>query len=235
MEDASRFDETSFKVGGDFMHGMAAGNLLIAFRRALAIDHKLPPQLICMQGMSGRKYRYFINNFISLLPSARYLEVGSWAGSTACAAMYGNRLSLTCIDNWSEFGGPKDAFIRNIESFKNSEVDFRFIESDFRKVDFSNIGKFDVYLFDGPHSEVDQFEGITIAQPALADFFTLIVDDWNWQQVRAGTFRAIQHCGLKVICFLEIKTTQDNETPIIKYEKSEWHNGYFIALCAKSR
>jgi hypothetical protein len=233
MQRNNRFDETSMKIGGDFMHNSVAGSLLIAYRRAMAIEHKLTAQLIQMQGMSGRKYRYFINNFVSLLPDPRYLEVGSWAGSTACAAMYGNRLELTCIDNWSEFGGPKEQFLYNIEVTKNPAVNFKFVESDFRNVDFSQIGKFNIYLFDGPHTERDQYEGVKLAQVALEDCFTLIVDDWNWQQVRQGTMRAIRECDLKVNCYLEIRTTQNNNTPILKYENSEWHNGYFIALCSK--
>jgi hypothetical protein len=63
-----------------------------------------------IDGMSGTKYRFFINSLVRGLPDARYLEVGSWAGSTLCSAIHGNKVLAVAIDNWSEFGGPRDAF-----------------------------------------------------------------------------------------------------------------------------
>jgi len=57
-----------------------------------------------------------------------------------------------------------------------------FIERNFREVDFCHLGKFNVYLFDGPHSYKDQFDGVMLAEPALDEIFVLVVDDWNWEQ-----------------------------------------------------
>jgi hypothetical protein len=51
----------------------------------------------------------------------------------------------------------------------NDAISFRFIEDDFRKINYTDIGKFNVYLFDGPHDEEDQYDGIALAQPALDD------------------------------------------------------------------
>jgi hypothetical protein len=211
-----------------------AQKLYTALDNALNGVHKLPSSVLGMHGMSGWRYRYFINNFTSSIET-RYLEVGSWAGSTACAAMHGNALTATCIDNWSQFGGPKEQFQFNIESVMNSKIQFRFIENDFRVVDYKDIGKYNVYLFDGPHSEIDQYDGIKIAQPALDDFFVLIVDDWNWPAVRKGTTLAIKDCNLKIVYSIDLRTTQDDSTPTLVHEKSEWHNGYYIALCAKQQ
>ena len=66
----------------------------------------------------------------------------------------------------------------------------RVIEGDFRSVDYASLGKFNVYLFDGPHAEEDQRDGIVCALPALAERFLLVVDDWNWLDV------ARHHAGL---------------------------------------
>jgi hypothetical protein len=206
-----------------------------ALRSALAIRHKLPRRFVEMPGMSGRKYRYFINNLIGLLPGASYLEIGSWAGSTACAAMYGNQLNALCINNWSEFGGPKEQFLQNTSAACGEGCVFRFIESDFRKVDYASIGRFNVHLFDSPHSEQDQHDGISMVLSALEDRFVLIVDDWNWQRIRVGTFRAIKAAGFGVGCFIDIRSTQDDSTPEVKFERSEWHNGYFVAECLKAK
>jgi len=191
-------------------------------------------EILAMSGMSGRKYRRLINRMISQARSPRYLEVGSWAGSTACSAIHGNRVEITCIDNWSEFGGPKDVFLSNIRAASNPGVAFSFIESDYRKVDFKGIGPFNVYLFDGPHSRQDQYDGIRLAQPALADTFVLIVDDWNWEPARQGTFEAIAAEKLRLYMSVEIRTTWDNSHPSISMENSDWHNGYFICVCRKA-
>jgi hypothetical protein len=229
----STLDETSIAVRGDFLISPLSTLMIVAFRRALELQHKLPEPILRMQGMSGRKYRYFINNMISMIGLPRYLEVGSWAGSTACAAMYGNAGKILCIDNWSEFGGPKDQFISNINAAKNPRIDFQFIEQDFRSVDYSSIGSFNVYLFDGPHEYKDQYDGLMMAQPALDREFIFIVDDWNWERVRQGTFSAIKDSKLVIVSSIEIKTSQTNGTPKLKFEESEWHNGYFIAHCLK--
>lgn len=82
-----------------------------------------------MKGGSGRRYRRFVNNIvrrmIDLKGDARYLEVGSWFGSTICSAMCGNiGAKGFAVDNWSQFGGPKQDFISNVEKFcpKGREV-----------------------------------------------------------------------------------------------------------------
>ena len=184
--------------------------------------------ILNLNGMSGGYYRLLINNIIKAIEDPRYLEVGSWKGSTVCAAMFNNKCKATCIDNWSEWGGPKEDFLANTNTFANTDVEFTFIESDFRNVDYSSLGKFNVYLFDGPHSEQDQYDGIVITQPALDEEFILIVDDWNWQQVRQGTMTALQNLNLKVLESISITFT-----PHLCCEETRWHNGYFIAVISK--
>ena len=192
-----------------------------------------PPDFVrAIDGMSGQKYRTFINNFVGSHPDARYLEIGSWQGSTAAAALNGNSVKALCIDNWSQFGGPKSAFLANIERVRSQspDVDFRFIENDFRRVDYTSLGRFNIFLFDGPHEELDQYDGIMVARPALEKSFVLIVDDWNWRQVRVGTFRAIRDAGYSIASSIEIRTTQDNTHAPVHGKNSDWHNGYFIAV-----
>ena len=55
-----------------------------------------------MDGLSGRKYRSLINSLINKVKNPSYLEIGSWLGSTACSAAFKNKLTITCIDNWSQ-------------------------------------------------------------------------------------------------------------------------------------
>jgi hypothetical protein len=223
-------------LSGDFSASPMGRLAKNVFEETLKQDNSPPQAIRDIEGMSGLKYRSFINRFVRCLPDARYLEIGSWAGSTAVAALYGNKAKALCIDNWSEYGGPKATFFANIESIRSNDLDFSFVEQDFRAVDYGSIGSFNVYLFDGPHSERDQYDGIMLPQQALADTFLLVVDDWNWFQVRVGTFKALKHVGSRIQCSIEIQTSLDNSHPQIWGSDSDWHNGYFIAvICRSSR
>lgn len=190
-----------------------------------------------IDGMSGQRYRTLVNRLISDLSAEgtpRYLEIGCWKGSTAAAAMDGNRLAITCVDNWSEFGGPKAEFLANVGRVRSPRVAFDFIESDFRAIDYRRLGApFDVILFDGPHTERDQYDGIVLPQPALANPHILIVDDWNWPEVRKGTERALRDLSLSTDLRIEIRTTLDDTQPMRRGCKSDWHNGYLLVVLSQ--
>jgi hypothetical protein len=201
--------------------------------RAIAGDSALPEGVLAMQGMSGRKYRMFINNLIGSLDGARYLEVGVLTGSTLCSAIHGNKVRALAMDNWSQFEGPVAQFFSNLSKFKTPEAALSFMETDFRTVDYTSIGRFNVYLFDGPHRIEDQIDGVVGAQPALDRHHILIVDDWNWPDIRKGTTEAVKQAGLTIDHLIEIRTTQDNTQPPVHGARSDWHNGYFIAAVTK--
>jgi len=222
-------------TSGDFGKSAEAARLLASFESARGGHSRLTPAIRAIEGMSGQNYRTFINEYVGSTPQARYLEVGSWAGSTATAALFGNRVDAVCIDNWSLFGGPREAFLSNIQLALSDQVAFRFIESEFRVVDFASLGKFNVYLFDGPHEEIDQYDGVRLAQPALEAKYLLIVDDWNWRAVRNGTFQALVDLGCRLEAAVEVRTTRNDTHADIAWEKSEWHNGYFMAVVVKAQ
>jgi predicted O-methyltransferase YrrM len=204
-----------------------------ALAASLAGDSEIDPRVLTIPGMSGRRYRHFINSLVRMTPDARYLEVGTWAGSTLCAAISNNRVSATAIDNWSEFGNPKALFESHLAQFRTPDAHVRFIESDFRAVDFSALGKFNIYLFDGPHEYRDQYDGLELALPALDEHFVLIVDDWNWERVREGTRRAMQANRISALYSTEIRSSLDDSHPIISCELSDWHNGYFFCVAGR--
>lgn len=192
----------------------------------------LDPGILAIRGSSGRKYRIFINRLIRSLDDPRYLEVGVLRGSTLCSAIHNNKVRALGIDNWSQFGGPAGEFFANLSRYRGGAA-VSFLDIDFRQVDYSAIGKFNVYFFDGPHRQQDQYDGVKIALPALDQNFVLIIDDWNWQRVRDGTFQAVKDACLRLDFAAEIRTTLDDSHPRLSHESSDWHNGYFIAVCAK--
>jgi len=204
-----------------------------ALAKAMAYEGKLSEHVLNMEGMSGRKYRYFINNLIANVQNPRYLEVGSWAGSTLCSAIYGNDVTATAIDNWSQFGGPSNMFFYNVSQSCSATTRLSVLNKDFRQVDYPSLGRFNVYLFDGPHAFEDQRDGLLMALDSLDSEFVFIVDDWNWEAVRAGTMMAIALAGLTVAWSTEVRSSTDNTQPDIRGQHSDWHNGYYIAVLRK--
>ena len=124
---------------------------------------KLDQRLLSFRGASGRKYRLFINTLIGSLHDARYMEIGSYTGSTLCATIAGNKVAALVIDNWSLFGGPVKDFMHNVATYRGPAARVSVLESDFREVDYRHIGKFNVYMFDGPHTERDHYDAVNLA------------------------------------------------------------------------
>jgi hypothetical protein len=193
---------------------------------------KITDDIINMDGMSGTKTRHFYNNLLDT-EDARYLEIGTWKGSSVCSAMCYNKAKVVCIDNWSEFGGPKSEFLANFEKFKG-ENDATFIENDCFQVDVSLLPKFNIYMYDGNHSNESHYKALLHYYSCLDDIFIFIVDDWNWKYVRDGTIDSIKKLKLKVLYEKEIRTTNNDTHPEWgSPEQKEWHNGIYVAIFQK--
>jgi hypothetical protein len=203
-----------------------------SFQNAENNISKITNDIINMEGMSGIKTRHFYNNLLNT-EDARYLEIGTWKGSSVCSAMCGNKAKVICIDNWSEFGGPKSEFLVNFEKFKG-ENEATFIENDCFKVDVSTLPKFNIYMYDGIHSKESHYKALLHYYNCLDNVFIFIVDDWNWKDVRDGTINSIQKLNLKVLYEKEIRTT-NNDTHVEggSPEQKSWHNGIYVAILQK--
>ena len=203
----------------------------VAFQNAENNISKITNDIIAIDGMSGKKTRHFYNNLLNVA-DARYLEIGTWKGSTTCAAMFGNKAKVLCIDNWSEFGGPRSEFLINFERFKGDN-DANFIESDCFNVDVSALPKFNIYMYDGNHSNESHYNALLHYYNCLDDVFIFIVDDWNWEDVRDGTIKSIQKLNLKVLYEKEIRLTQDGSTTPEPLLSETWWNGIYVAILQK--
>ena len=202
-----------------------------SFQNAENHVSKITNDIINMDGMSGAKTRHFYNNLLNT-EDARYLEIGTWKGSSVCSAMCGNKATLVCIDNWSEFGGPKDEFLVNFETFKG-ENKATFIENDCFNVDVSTLSKFNIYMYDGDHSEENHYKALQHYYNCLDNIFIFIVDDWNWEYVRNGTRKSITNLNLKVLYEKEIRLTWDNSHTLQPEARETWHNGIYVAILQK--
>ena len=194
-----------------------------AFENAEINVSKIISDIINIDGMSGIKTRHFYNNLLNF-EDARYLEIGTWKGSSVCSAMYENNAKVVCIDNWSEFNGPKNVFLENFNKYKGNN-DAQFIESDSFKVDVSTLPKFNIYLYDGGHSDKSHYNALIHFYNCLDNTFIFVVDDWNWINVRTQTYKSIDDLKLKILFQKEI---------IIPHvTKETWWNGIFVAILQK--
>lgn len=226
-------DQLSIRLRGRECASLLSACLAASFKKTLAYETTLPPSVLEMEGASGVAYRMLINNLIAATPYPRYLEVGSWPGSTASAAMSGNVASVLCIDDWSAPGSSAAALVGAMEQVRSSFNSFDVCSSDFRAVDYTAIGTFNVYLYSGPHDRAAQVDGILLPMDGLDDEFILVAEDWNDAEVRAATNDAIRTATLTCLHGLEIRTTQDGRPAVDLGKESDWHNGYFIGAFLK--
>jgi hypothetical protein len=195
---------------------------------------KLTNDILDMDGMSGNKTRHLYNNLCSL-DGANYLEIGTWKGSSFISASYGNNANSIVIDNWSEFNGPFDEFISNVNRFC-PEVKYNFIEKDCFKVTDDEIksiyDSIDIYLFDGAHDYESQRKAMTYYKHLFSKYVIIIVDDFRsdtpeWANVKKGTYDGIEEAGLIVHHNVEIITYQEATG------RSEYWNGFGLFVCEK--
>jgi len=186
-----------------------------AFKNADNMLTKISPEILQLEGMSGYKTRAFYNNLSSAW-GIRYLEIGSWKGSSACSAMFGNSMDITTIDNWSQFNGPRADFQKNVDIF-GGDNRVTTINKDSFEVSMDDLPyKYNVYLYDGDHSDEAHEKALTHYIDAMDDTFIFMVDDWMFEGVRRGTYAAIKKLNLKIKYYEErrrVLTSEDDDGP----------------------
>ena len=202
-----------------------------SFENAEKHISKITDEILNMEGMTGKKTRHFYNNLLNI-DDARYLEIGTWKGSSVCSGLCGNKATVLCIDNWSQFGGPKEEFLQNFNTFKG-ENNASFLEEDCYKVDISKLSKFNIYMYDGDHTEYSHFNALVHYYECLDNMFIFIVDDWNWKEVRDGTFESLKKLNLNILYEKEIRLTNDNTHTNETLARETWHNGIYVAILQK--
>jgi hypothetical protein len=207
-----------------------------AFDEALAGVGNVDETILRIEGFCGQKHRRLINNIIGKLQRPRYLEVGIFHGATFCAAISNNSVVAVGVDNWSEYGGPTNAaaFYRNLAMARSPRSAVTIIEQDFRSAPLSSFDAFDFGFYDGSHTEKDQYDGALAVLAALKPRGILMVDDWNWKQVRTGTQRALDDAGVAVELMIELRTTDDDSFIGNRGGRlSDWHNGVMVAVVSR--
>lgn len=199
---------------------------------------KISDDIKNLDGMSGLYTRHFYNNLLNI-EDARYLEIGSWKGSSVCSAMYQNNATVVCIDDYSEAHGgdigdtfPVKTFTQNFQKFKGNN-NALFINKNCYEVDLNSLPKFNIYMYDGNHSYENHYKALEYFYDVLDDIFIFIVDDWNNNTIRDATYKSIQDLKLNVLYEKEVRNTWDGSHAPQPLAKNTWWNGIYIVLLEK--
>lgn len=165
--------------------------------------------------MSTYAIATMINKGVSEMPNEHsFVNVGVWNGFTFLAGMMKNA-GKTCIgvDNFSEFGGPREQFLGRFRHYKSAS--HHFYDMDYREY-FAKVhkGSIGFYIYDGEHSYENQLDGLKVAEPFFADGCIVLVDDTNLKAPRWALFDFIAQSKNKYKIILDA-STQGNLHPTL--------------------
>jgi hypothetical protein len=141
-----------------------------------------------------------------------FVNIGVWHGFTFLSGLVANS-DKKCIgvDNFSEFGGPRNAFARRFDRYRGPKHEF--YDMDYRHY-FSCIHDEPIgfYLYDGDHSYDNQLEGLCTAEPFFSGNCIILIDDTNYDEPRRATMDFISRSRFDYRILLD-RTTCCNSHP----------------------
>jgi predicted O-methyltransferase YrrM len=161
-----------------------------------------------------------------------YLEIGTYLGATAAAALSGNTLKAYLVDNWKGSLQPaeadyllpendKDEFLMNMEPYKKTN-NIVVLDGDLFSLDTTDIKDVDFFFYDGPHDHASVSKAVQKFAPCFSKGAILVFDDANWTDTYTGADEGIKKAGL---------TTVYKKKVINKIEsKKDWWNGLYIIV-----
>lgn len=173
--------------------------------------------------MSAPVTHTLLNHATRFLESGEvYLEVGVLQGAAFTAALMHNKVLGIAVDNFSMLPsteGNKKAFLRRIEELEMVERTTLY-EQDFVEF-FLNPPdvKVGVYFCDGPHGYKGTWDGLELSIPVLADSALIVMDDYNWDDVRKATLDWMESRKNNVTMLFDLQTPLDSKL---------WWNGLAV-------
>jgi hypothetical protein len=153
-------------------------------------------------------------------PGESFVNVGVWNGFTFLSGLAGNPDKVCVgVDNFSEFGGPRDAFLQRFNRLRSSSHQFH--DMDYKDY-FADVhkGTIGFYLYDGEHSYQNQFDGLKIAEPFFGERCFIMVDDTNHPEPQQATLDFVAASSNRYEVILDEKT-KENLHPT-------WWNGVML-------
>jgi len=179
-------------------------------------DIYLKKILLDIESMSTYAIGNIINQICkSLKKDELFVNIGVWKGFTLISGMINTICNVQGVDNFSEFGGPKDVFLENFNKFKIAGR-HKFYELDY-KVYFKNFEKknsgINFYFYDGEHSYKNQYDNLEISNNFFVKDTIVLVDDINFEEVEQGTEDFIRKNSSKFRLIKKIKTKNNHCHP----------------------
>lgn len=163
------------------------------------IPTRLTTKVLDIPGFLPIDTLQFLNDVCSH-GDCQYLEFGTWAGRSVCAAASGNTGTFTGVDLFEGWPGwTNDTGTKSVWPAQRAQMvempNVRYVESDFRA--YKPRGPVNVFLYDADHGADATRDGIVQVAPYLNPGL-LLVDDAYWPTVQAGINAGIDDSGLVV-------------------------------------
>jgi hypothetical protein len=145
-------------------------------------------RLLSVPRMSTYAVAAIIDKAVSDMPAGTaFVNVGVWHGFSALSGIANNPdKKCVLIDNFSQFGGPREEFLARFAAHKSPNHEFH--EMDYERY-FAEVhrGPIGFYIYDGEHSYQNQLRGLEAAEPFFSDECVILVDDTNDDEPRRAT------------------------------------------------
>ncbi len=175
--------------------------------------------LLGMPRLSTLAIAGFLNQAVRSMPDhLAFLNVGVWHGYSFLSGLIENDKRCWGVDNFSEFHGPREAFLERFERVRRA--DHAFFESDYEDYFQDHQHPLGLYFYDGEHSYAHQKKGLAVAEPFFEPGCLVVVDDTNWEEPRQATLDFVEESSHRY------RTVLDVTTPLADHPT--WWNGMMI-------
>ena len=166
--------------------------------------------LLTIPRMGRLAFAGILNTIVRRMdPEHAFVNVGVWHGFSLLAAMAGNDDKVGVgVDNFSEFGGPRDEFLRRFLD-RRSPL-HRFYNQDYEDFFAAGLDRpVGAYFYDGAHGYEQQYRGLMAAEPLYAEGAVIVVDDINWAAPREATLQFAEDSRLDWTLVIDQTTASD--------------------------
>ena len=148
-----------------------------------------------------------INRITSQIPDDEsFVNVGVWHGFTFLSGIIHNSKKCIGIDNFSQFGGPREEFLKEFVKYRTGN--HTFVEMDYEEYFAKTHQETPIgfYIYDGHHSYENQLKGLQIAEPFFSKDCIILIDDTNLPEVEKANLDFITQSSNSYRILLDTKT-----------------------------
>jgi hypothetical protein len=209
---------------------MVIKNMLGALSDALSVKTSLNHDFLRQNGVSGRLYRAFSNNYFKLMPGCRYLELGAHDGTGFLAALWGNRLEALAVDDWTGKEESRRMFMNNLMCINAPDSRFGVLDKNMGELFLKALAPRNaLFCFRNCAPNPELLNDLLVSTPEAPAL--LVVDSWNFGQRRRDWLEAIEKSRFETAVCFDVRTSLD-DVQYVSVESTRWSNGYFIGLLA---